>query len=464
MSYQHSNQSNSRQQQQQQQRQQQQPRYSPLAMIPGSHQQQHESNHTRIITYNNNNNNNSNHRPTSSLHVIQRGGGERDESLDENLLPPSSSSYVPSQITTRARTILRTIASSKKARGRAILLLVAFLYGTLNVTLRAVYASEGPPAASVLSLVRQVLSIASFVPIFMASSSSSPSSSLAGTEEGEEERQEQQQQIDGIGVRPMWMSAMELAFWNFGAQGLINAGLLFSPAARASFLTQTSVVMTPLLSALAGETIKSSVWGGCVLALFGLFLISTSSASSSTSSDAMADAAAEAVAAASATTSTFNQGDAMILLGALSWSMYIFRTSKLAKSYSELTLQFTKTWLLALMYLGWFFVTASSALASAGTPFPSPGWAQSLLPLWSGWNSPVVWLLLAYSAVGPGAVADLLQQRGQRETSASESNIILCMESVFATICAFAILGEVSSLKEMVGGLLIVVAAVLASK
>ena len=68
------------------------------------------------------------------------------------------------------------------------------------------------------------------------------------------------------------------------------------------------------------------------------------------------------------------------------------------------------------------------------------------------------------SAIGPGAVADLLQQKGQQETSASESNIILTMESVFAAVCAFVILGEVSSLQEISGGLLIVVAAILASK
>ena len=202
---------------------------------------------------------------------------------------------------------------------------------------------------------------------------------------------------------------------------------------------------------MAGESVKSSVWGGCGLALAGLYLISTSSSGGDVGDTV-------------ASTAGFNQGDAMILLGALSWSTYIFRTSKLAKSYSELNLQFTKTALLAVMYLGWFLTTAVSTLSEAGTSFLSAGWTQALLPLWSGWNSPLVWLLLAYSAVGPGAVADLLQQRGQRETSASESNIILCLESVFAAICAFVLLGEVSSMGEMAGGFLIVAAAVLASK
>eukprot|EP00578_Thalassiosira_sp_NH16_P031575 CAMPEP_0181079920 /NCGR_PEP_ID=MMETSP1071-20121207/2287_1 /TAXON_ID=35127 /ORGANISM="Thalassiosira sp., Strain NH16" /LENGTH=444 /DNA_ID=CAMNT_0023161355 /DNA_START=335 /DNA_END=1672 /DNA_ORIENTATION=+ len=403
---------------------------------------------------------------TTLLDAAKGGGrGGTQQQREETLITSGSDSsdeatrmatiMATQPLASKIGTIAETITTSKKLQGRVILLLVAFLYGTLNVTLRAVYATDGPPAASVLSLVRQCLSIATFLPIF----------AMTNNDSGEEKRVEDEEISIGRagmdaqeeGIRPMWMSALELAFWNFGAQGLINAGLLLSPAARASFLTQTSVVLTPLISALAGENINSSVWGGCGLALLGLFLISTSASSG------VGEAADAATVSAAA--SGFNQGDAMILLGALSWSAYIFRTSKLANHYSELNLQFAKTALLAAMYGGWFLSTAASTISAAGASFVSTeGWADALTPLWSGWNSPAVWLLLAYSAVGPGAVADLLQQRGQRETSASESNIILCLESVFAAVCAFALLGEVSSAREIAGGMLIVVAAILASK
>jgi hypothetical protein len=50
----------------------------------------------------------------------------------------------------------------------------------------------------------------------------------------------------------------------------------------------------------------------------------------------------------------------------------------------------------------------------------------------------LVWSLLIYSAVGPGAVVDLLQLHGQREMPASKSNVILCMELVFAAVCTYA--------------------------
>ena len=447
----------------------------PLAMIPDS-QRYLEGNYTS-----------SSRQPATFLDATKggRGGAQREEAItdDEPSSISTQLSSITQPLTTKISSIANTIASSKTAQGRAILLLVAFLYGTLNVTLRAIYVTDGPPAASVLSLVRQCLSIFSFIPIFIASKNSAKKG-VDAEESGEYWEGTEEQKLLGSNVgdnggetiRPMWMSALELAFWNFGAQvctylqvmiiyfsfllemcshnksskGLINAGLLSSPAARASFLTQTSVVLTPLISALAGESISSSVWGGCGLALLGLFMISTSTPAG--------------VGDVDSALTTFNQGDAMILLGALSWSAYIFRTSKLANSYSELNLQFTKTALLAVMYGGWFVSTAVSTLASAGTSFLSTGWVEALTPLWSGWNSPVVWLLLAYSAVGPGAVADLLQQQGQKETSASESNIILTLESVFAAVCAFLLLGEVSSMQEIAGGLLIVAAAIFASK
>ena len=232
-----------------------------------------------------------------------------------------------------------------------------------------------------LSLVRQLLSVLAFVPILIASNKEN--AKQEEEESGKYWEELDQRSEDGVigeKTRPMWIAALELSFWNFGAQGLINAGLLYSPAARASFLTQTSVVMTPLISALAGESIKSSVWGGCALALVGLFLISTSSSASDVS---VGDAV-----------SSFNQGDAMILLGALSWSTYIFRTSKMASNYSELDLQYTKTVLLAVMYGGWFVTNVVSTLSSAGTSFLSAGWLEALTTLWSGWMNPIVWILL----------------------------------------------------------------------
>ena len=94
-------------------------------------------------------------------------------------------------------------------------MLVSFLYGTLNVTLRAIYASNGAPTASVLSLVRQCLSVLTFIPII-----ASVNRSNAASEEDDLEIKvgHTSVQENESNNRPMWLAAAELAFWNCGAQ------------------------------------------------------------------------------------------------------------------------------------------------------------------------------------------------------------------------------------------------------
>ena len=137
--------------------------------------------------------------------------GRESNSQDETI--EISSSPIISKISS----IALKITSSKKAKGRAILLLVSFLYGT---TLRAIYASDGAPTASVLSLVRQCLSVLTFIPIIASVNNRNNAAEM-------EQKREEDSGIklgntnieeDESNNRPMWLAAAELAFWNCGAQ------------------------------------------------------------------------------------------------------------------------------------------------------------------------------------------------------------------------------------------------------
>jgi drug/metabolite transporter (DMT)-like permease len=128
--------------------------------------------------------------------------------------------------------------------------------------------------------------------------------------------------------QPPWKVAAELALWNFGAQGLVTLGLLSTPSARASFLMQTSIVVTPLISAFAGHQLHRNVKVGCAVALAGLMLLS---------SNAKFEIA-------------FSFGDALALAGALCWSLYLFRLSAVGDLYDEVQLQGGKTFFLAIFY------------------------------------------------------------------------------------------------------------------
>lgn len=306
--------------------------------------------------------------------------------------------------------------------GHFCLLLVGILYASLNVTLRGVYGLPDPPTASALSAVRGWLAVACFAPLVAAklrrkakakAEDDSPTSSSSSD---------------------LWKVAAELAVWNFGAQGLATVGLLYVSAARAAFLCQLSVVITPCLSALSGSKVQSNVWWACAFALAGLVMMTQSN----TEDDHTAP-----------TSGGVGLGDLFCLGGALSWSTYLFRLSSVGDRFDEIQLQATKTFLMAFLYSAW---CATDYLLSEPPVAP-----------WVGWTNLLAWALLFYSALGPGMCADILQQKGQASTSATVSNIILSLEPAFAAVFGRVLLGERTDNAEKVGGCLILAAAVLAT-
>jgi drug/metabolite transporter (DMT)-like permease len=266
----------------------------------------------------------------------------------------------------------------------------------------------------------------------------------------------------------IWVASSELALWNFGALALLNVGLLFVESARASFLTQTSVVITPLVSSVSGHRVGQTVWVGCAVALAGLLLLSDKGRPSASDLDGddyvvdvdgTGDVDSIRMTIHSVLSSlSFSAGDLLVLGGALSWSMYIFRLSSIGNQYPEIPLQAIKTLLIALLYTMWVVISATRCY------FIDDGGWDAVAHLWLGWRSWQAWALLTFSAVGTGALADVLQQYGQKMVSASEANILLCVEPVFTMMLGRVLLGEVTSITEKVGGVLIVFAALLASR
>jgi len=303
-----------------------------------------------------------------------------------------------------------------KMRGRVLLFIVSFLYGTLNVSLRLVYATNDPPSASAMSSVRGWLAAICFVPFLLQQKSRVvASTTTSNTEAG----------TQSVPQRPLWMVALELALLNFGSQAMINVSLLFITSARAAFLTETSVVMTPLISAAAGYSVRWTVWVACFSAMIGVVILSNTK-------DGYLN---------------FSAGDLLVLAGAMSWSAYIFRLSQCG-SYNEVDLQFWKTVILASLYTVWFLISQ---------------W-HSEVSLWAGYGNVVAWLLLFYSALGPGAIGDVLQQKAQASIAAAEANVILATEPIFTSILGFVLLAEAVTLNEFMGGSFIIAAAVLATR
>lgn len=316
----------------------------------------------------------------------------------------------------------RTAAVLSPARASLLLLcLVAALFGSLGICIRALYALPGPPTPACLSLVRQALTVAVFVPLLRSSGGANVLS------------------LDAL-PKGFWVAATELAFWDLGAQGLMNVGLMFTSATRASFFAQLSVVITPLLACSAGQTVASATWFGCMVALAGMFLLGADGAEP-------AGAAASLLGAAAG----FNLGDLLCCCAALAWSAYIFRLTIISRlQMPSVVLQAAKTALLALFYLAWVLVEWLLVRECA------------LADLWPGWASPLAWGVLLFSAVGPGALGDCWMQQASDRVSPATANVVLSTEPLFAAFFGGIFLGERLGTLGLLGGTCIFCAALVA--
>jgi drug/metabolite transporter (DMT)-like permease len=340
-----------------------------------------------------------------------------------------SLSVVDNGDSAHSTTTSEVVPNNGNVIGRAQLITVAFLYGTLNVILRLLYSLPGPPSASALSCSRGWLAVICFVP-FLAKQNSDQKriqsqENAALISQGQQPRVQLATSNNINRSRAFWRMAMELAVLNFLSQGLCNLGLLSIPSARAAFLTQTSVVITPVVSFLVGNNVHPKVWLACLVALGGLVL--------------MSDPDGEGL-------GHFQVGDLLCLAGALCWSLYISRLSY-CEAFDEIEMQAVKTFFLAVLYTGWFVAAFINSEAC----------------LWEGVTSVFAWALLFYSALGPGTLGDVLQQKGQGKVTAAEANVILSMEPVFTAVLGRLFLGEVTSMQDRFGGGLIIVAALIAT-
>ena len=89
--------------------------------------------------------------------------------------------------------------------------------------------------------------------------------------------------------------------------------------------------------------------------------------------------------------------------------------------------------ILAFLYCLWFGADFARWWAAPAGVVAAP---------WAGWANPVAWAVLLFTAVVPGYLADVCQAKGQESVSASESQVLLAGEPLFAAVFGAALLGE----------------------
>ena len=216
----------------------------------------------------------------------------------------------------------------------------------------------------------------------------------------------------------LWKTGILCGLSLFVAQGLQQVGLLYTEPGKAGFITAMYIVLVPVLGLFLGRRCGLSVWLSVALAVAGLYLLSCVGVTK------------------------INIGDILILGAAAAFALQIVLIDNLAQELDGLRLN----------CIQFLVVTVLSALAAAFTESPT-------------WDGIIACALpLLYTGVLSSGVAFTLQILGQQHLPPEPASLIMSLESVFAVLAGWVLLGQTLSPTEALGSALVFAGVLLSQR
>jgi drug/metabolite transporter (DMT)-like permease len=202
------------------------------------------------------------------------------------------------------------------------------------------------------------------------------------------------------------------------ASVLQQAGLQFTTAGKAGFITGLYVILVPVFLALGWrQRLRWTAWLASVVAMVGLFLLSTGGRAL-----------------------RLTYGDTLVLIGSVMWALHLILIGRLVGLIDPLRLALVQ------------YVTCGVVSAVLGAVF-DPDTLAGLAAAW--------WALL-YTGIVSVGVGYTLQIVAQRWAPPTDAALILSSEAVFAAFWGWLLLKEPLTGPEMVGCALMLAGMVLA--
>ena len=200
------------------------------------------------------------------------------------------------------------------------------------------------------------------------------------------------------------------------ASTLQQFGLVYTTPGKAGFLTALYIVFVPIFSITLKKKVKRSIWISVLLAIVGMYLLCVK----------------ESV--------TVNKGDVLVFLCAIAFTLHIMVIDYFSPRVDGVKLsciQFSTCAFICLICALFFDKVALSDLTYAIVP-------------------------LLYTGIMSSGVAYTLQIIGQKYTNPTLATLIMSLESVFAALAGWIILGQGMSVSEIAGALLMFVSIIIA--
>ena len=182
-------------------------------------------------------------------------------------------------------------------------------------------------------------------------------------------------------------------------------GIAYTSVAKAGFLTALYVVFVPIISFFFGRKFDNKLWICVALSAVGLYLLCMKGRF------------------------YLEKGDAMMVLSAMGFSIQILTVSRYSKRIDPVKLTLSQFIVEAFLATIVMFILEK----------PDPASIYNALPA------------ILYAGVFSSGIAYTLQALGQKNLNPAIASIAMCLESVFATLSGWIVLGQNLSLREGIG-------------
>jgi drug/metabolite transporter (DMT)-like permease len=201
----------------------------------------------------------------------------------------------------------------------------------------------------------------------------------------------------------------------FIGASLQQAGMVYTEAGKAGFITGFYVILVPLIGIFIGQHITRLLWMGAFIALAGLYLLTINGPF------------------------VIQKGDFLILLSAFFWAVHVQLINKLVDTHSALPLSAFQFAICGILSLGAGFIFETITI-------------QTILL--------ATWPLLSGGFMSVG-IAYTMQVVAQQHVHPAYASIILSFETVFAVIGGWLLLNEALSVRNLAGCLLMLAGIVI---
>jgi drug/metabolite transporter (DMT)-like permease len=203
----------------------------------------------------------------------------------------------------------------------------------------------------------------------------------------------------------LWKTGLLTGFAMFVAAGSQQAGMIYTTAGKAGFLTAMYIVLVPVLGCFLGKRPPLTVWISVAMAVAGLYFLS------------------------GAGLDNINIGDILLIFCAFWFAVQITWIDCYGLNLDGVRLNFVQALVCGVL-------SAAVMLLREDISLPD------ILNCW---------LPISYAGILSTGVAFTLQIYGQQLLEPTQASVIMSLESVFALICGWLLLNERLSPMEFLG-------------